>query len=163
MPCLVRLSSPCTWSAACRCSDRRCERYRSSIYSMSLPSWSSHSLRRRYRRDVGSCRRNALLQAGRGFPGESRIRVQAFDKGPSASKPLTARVLRDGEAIDVDPKEIVKGDIVQVMPGEMIPIDGIIRSGASDIDTSSMTGESVPVHAVQETRSTEALLPSTDS
>ena len=66
-----------------------------------------------------------------------------------ASKPLTARVLRDGEAIDVDPKEIVKGDIVQVMPGEMIPIDGIIRSGASDIDTSSMTGESVPVHAVQ--------------
>ncbi len=66
-----------------------------------------------------------------------------------ASKPLSARVLKDGDATEVDPKEIVKGDIVQVMPGEMIPIDGIIRSGASDIDSSSMTGESVPVHAVQ--------------
>ena len=66
-----------------------------------------------------------------------------------ASKPLSARVLKDGEAIEVDPKEIVRGDIIQVMPGEMIPIDGIIRSGASDIDSSSMTGESVPVHAVQ--------------
>lgn len=64
-----------------------------------------------------------------------------------ASKPLSARLLKDGEAVEVDPKEIVKGDIVQVMPGEMIPIDGIIRSGASDIDSSSMTGESIPVHA----------------
>jgi Cd2+/Zn2+-exporting ATPase len=66
-----------------------------------------------------------------------------------ATKPLSARVIKDGEPIDVDPKEIVKGDIIQVMPGEMIPIDGIIRSGASDIDSSSMTGESVPVHAIQ--------------
>jgi len=66
-----------------------------------------------------------------------------------ATKPLSARVIKDGELIDVDPKEIVKGDIIQVMPGEMIPIDGIIRSGASDIDSSSMTGESIPVHAIQ--------------
>ena len=66
-----------------------------------------------------------------------------------ATKPLSARVIKDGEPIDVDPKEIVRGDIIQVMPGEMIPIDGIIRSGASDIDSSSMTGESVPVHAIQ--------------
>lgn len=66
-----------------------------------------------------------------------------------ATKPLSARVIKNGELIESDPKDIVKGDIIQVMPGEMIPIDGIIRSGASDIDSSSMTGESVPVHAIQ--------------
>ena len=66
-----------------------------------------------------------------------------------ATKPLSARVIKDGALIVVDPKEIVKGDIIQVLPGEMIPIDGIIRSGASDIDSSSMTGESIPVHAIQ--------------
>ena len=66
-----------------------------------------------------------------------------------ATKPLSARVIKDGVLVDVDPKEIVKGDIIQVLPGEMIPIDGIIRSGASDIDSSSMTGESMPVHVVQ--------------
>lgn len=66
-----------------------------------------------------------------------------------ATKPLSARVIKNGELIEADPKDIVKGDIIQVMPGEMIPIDGIIRSGASDIDSSSMTGESVPVHAIQ--------------
>ena len=66
-----------------------------------------------------------------------------------ATKPLSARVIKDGALIVVDPKEIVKGDIIQVLPGEMIPIDGIIRSGASDIDSSSMTGESIPVHVIQ--------------
>ncbi len=66
-----------------------------------------------------------------------------------ATKPLSARVIKDGALIVVDPTEIVKGDIIQVLPGEMIPIDGIIRSGASDIDSSSMTGESIPVHAIQ--------------
>ncbi len=64
-----------------------------------------------------------------------------------AAKPLSARVLRNGEETEIDPKEIIRGDIVRVKPGEMIPIDGIIRSGASDIDSSPMTGESIPRHA----------------
>ena len=64
-----------------------------------------------------------------------------------ATKPLSARVLREGDWVSEDPKNIVKGDLVMVMPGEVIPIDGIVRSGASDIDKSPITGESIPAHS----------------
>ncbi len=58
--------------------------------------------------------------------------------------PEVAFVEREGEFCEVFPEEIVIGDTILVKPGERIPVDGVVTKGESDIDTSSMTGESVP-------------------
>jgi Cd2+/Zn2+-exporting ATPase len=60
-------------------------------------------------------------------------------------KPQSARVARDGGTFELRPEEVRKGDIVIVRPGEKIPIDGVVLEGSSRIDTSSLTGESLPV------------------
>ena len=67
-------------------------------------------------------------------------------------RPQTARVQRDGLEIEVPVGAVAQGDVVIVRPGERIPVDGIVRSGDSEIDESLITGESVPV--AKETGST---------
>ncbi|KKP46806.1 MAG: Copper-translocating P-type ATPase [Candidatus Woesebacteria bacterium GW2011_GWB1_33_38] len=57
----------------------------------------------------------------------------------------TARVVRNGETIDIPVEEVVKDDIIVVRPGEKIPVDGVITKGSSAIDESMITGESLPV------------------
>ncbi|HEX7057277.1 MAG TPA: cation-translocating P-type ATPase [Bacilli bacterium] len=59
--------------------------------------------------------------------------------------PLTASVLRDGEEFRIAPEEVMKGDIVLVRPGEKIPVDGKVISGASSVNQAAITGESIPV------------------
>ncbi|WP_339290076.1 heavy metal translocating P-type ATPase [Paenibacillus sp. FSL W8-0187] len=64
-------------------------------------------------------------------------------------RPDYANVLRNGELVQVDPEEVQVNEIVVVKPGERIPLDGVVTDGFSAIDTSALTGESVPreVHA----------------
>jgi len=57
----------------------------------------------------------------------------------------TARVIRDGITKDVAIDEVVKGDVVIVRPGEKVPVDGVVVRGASALDESMVTGESIPV------------------
>jgi len=57
----------------------------------------------------------------------------------------TARVVRDGEEIDVAIGAVVKGDLVRVRPGEQIAVDGVVEQGQTNIDESMLTGEPVPV------------------
>lgn len=59
-------------------------------------------------------------------------------------KPEYANVIRDGQAIKVDPEDVLVGEMVLIRPGEKVPLDGIIKKGLSEIDTSNITGESVP-------------------
>ncbi len=60
-------------------------------------------------------------------------------------QPDTARVLRGGEDVEVPIEAVKPGEQVRVRPGESIPVDGVIRNGASGIDESIVTGESMPV------------------
>ncbi len=57
----------------------------------------------------------------------------------------TARVVRDGERVDIPIEELRAGDVVEVRPGEKVPVDGIVKSGQSTVDESMLTGESIPV------------------
>jgi Cu+-exporting ATPase len=57
----------------------------------------------------------------------------------------TARVLRDGQEIDIPVEEVLVGDVVIVRPGEKIPVDGVVVAGQSAVDESMITGESLPV------------------
>lgn len=57
----------------------------------------------------------------------------------------TARVNRGGKEIEVPVEEVVSGDILFVRAGEKIPVDGVITEGASSVDESMLTGESMPV------------------
>ncbi|WP_353096025.1 heavy metal translocating P-type ATPase [Tissierella praeacuta] len=59
-------------------------------------------------------------------------------------RPDYANVLRNGELIQVDPEEVVIGDTIVVIPGERIPLDGVVTDGRSALDTSALTGESIP-------------------
>ncbi|WP_435107089.1 heavy metal translocating P-type ATPase [Nocardiopsis synnemataformans] len=61
--------------------------------------------------------------------------------------PDQARVLRDGVERTVDPAELVVGDTLVVRPGERLATDGVLASGHTSLDTSAITGESVPVEA----------------
>ncbi len=61
-----------------------------------------------------------------------------------------AAVKRDGKIQSVPPENVAVGEIVVVRPGEKIPLDGIVRSGAAFLDTRALTGESVPRRACPE-------------
>ncbi len=55
-----------------------------------------------------------------------------------------ANLVKDDKIIQVPPEEIRKGDIILVKPGERVPLDGIVIEGRTSVDTSALTGESVP-------------------
>lgn len=59
-------------------------------------------------------------------------------------RPDYANLEKDGKIEQVDPEEVKTGDLIVIKPGERIPLDGVVVSGTSSVDTSALTGESVP-------------------
>lgn len=62
-------------------------------------------------------------------------------------RPAYANVEKDGKLIQVDPEDVMIGDIIVVKPGERVPLDGMIVKGISALDTSALTWESMPREA----------------
>jgi heavy metal translocating P-type ATPase len=60
-------------------------------------------------------------------------------------KPMTARIVRGGEEIMVNTDEVKAGDVLRVLAGETIPVDGVITEGRTSVNQAVMTGESLPV------------------
>ena len=60
-------------------------------------------------------------------------------------KPEYANVIRDNKSQKVEPDEVQIGEIIEIKPGERVPLDAIIIKGETTLDTSALTGESVPV------------------
>ncbi len=59
-------------------------------------------------------------------------------------RPDYANVVRGEEVVTVDPDEVAVGDVIEVKPGERIPLDGIVLTGTTSLDTVALTGESLP-------------------
>ncbi len=62
-------------------------------------------------------------------------------------RPDFAIVLENGEEVEKDPEDVQAGDILLIRPGERVPLDGTILEGSASLDTSKITGESLPVEA----------------
>jgi Cu2+-exporting ATPase len=78
---------------------------------------------------------------------EMRARAGASDamKALLDLTPPKATVVRNGEPVEIPTAEVVIDDIVLIKPGDKVPVDGVIVDGASSVDESMITGESVPV------------------
>ncbi|MEA2564710.1 MAG: P-type Cu+ transporter [Acidobacteriota bacterium] len=87
----------------------------------------------------------ALILAGNALEARAKSRTSAALRGLIALQPKTARVLRGTEEIDIPIEEVRSGDAIAVRPGERVPVDGEVLSGASAVDESMLTGESMPV------------------
>ena len=59
-------------------------------------------------------------------------------------RPDYANVERDGQLVQADPEDVAVGDVIVIKPGERIPLDGVVLEGSSTINTSALTGESLP-------------------
>ena len=64
-------------------------------------------------------------------------------------RPDYANIEEDGEVVQVDPDEVEVGSLIIVRPGEKIPLDGIVEEGSSSLNTSALTGESLPMDVTE--------------
>jgi Cu+-exporting ATPase len=86
-----------------------------------------------------------LVLLGKLLEARARGRTSEAIKGLIGLQPRTARIVRDGIELEVPTREVLRGDVVIVRPGERVPVDGDVIEGTSTIDESMLTGESIPV------------------
>ena len=86
-----------------------------------------------------------LILLGRYFETRAKGKTSEAVKKLIGLQPKTARVIRDGEEVDVPLEAVMTGERVVVRPGEKVPVDGAVEEGTSSIDESMMTGEPIPV------------------
>ena len=87
----------------------------------------------------------ALVLLGRWLEARAKRQTSEAIRLLGQVRPATARVLRDGAEAQVPVDDVLLGERVVVLPGERIPVDGVIRDGATSVDESMLTGESLPV------------------
>lgn len=86
----------------------------------------------------------ALITVGKTLESISKGKTTDALKSLMKLAPKKANIERNGEIVEVDIAEVQVGDIFVVKPAEAIPVDGIVLSGNSAVDESSLTGESIP-------------------
>ena len=86
-----------------------------------------------------------LVLLGKWLEGRAKRQTTEAIRALNALRPETARVRRNGQDEDVSVERVVVGDLVVVRPGERVPVDGQVVDGASQVDESLITGESLPV------------------
>lgn len=87
-----------------------------------------------------------FVSIGKYFEAKATQKTTASIAGLMALTPETAFVMKNGEPVEVATETLAEDDIVMVKPGQSIPADGVIVEGYSNVDESSLTGESVPVY-----------------
>ena len=86
-----------------------------------------------------------LILLGRLLEARAKGRTSEAIKRLAGLQAKTARVRRNGQVVDLPIDDVVSGDIVEVRPGERLPVDGEVTEGTSYVDESMITGEPIPV------------------
>src|SRR5688500_12765788 len=86
-----------------------------------------------------------LILFGRWLEARAKGQAAGTVKALLKLRPDTARVLREGGEREIPVDQVVVGDLVRVRPGDRVPVDGVLIDGASAVDESMLTGESLPV------------------
>ena len=86
-----------------------------------------------------------LILLGRFLEARARVHTSDAIRRLIGLAPRTARVVRVGPELDVPIAEVRVGDLVRVRPGESLAVDGVVVDGASGVDESMITGESIPI------------------
>ena len=86
-----------------------------------------------------------LIVLGKFLEARAKARTSEAIRTLLGLQAKTARIVRDGQEIDIPIEEVEVGDIVIVRPGEKFPVDGVVIEGKSSVDESMLTGESLPV------------------
>lgn len=87
----------------------------------------------------------ALVLTGNALEARAKSRTSLALRALASLLPKTARIVRAQVNLEVPVEEVQAGDVVLVRPGERIPVDGEVLSGAGSVDESMLTGESLPV------------------
>lgn len=85
-----------------------------------------------------------LILMGRYLEARAKGRASRAIKDLMGLRPKTARIVRNGQEVEISTEEVMPGDVVAIKPGEKLPVDGVIVDGHSTVDESMLTGESMP-------------------
>ncbi|WP_257296788.1 heavy metal translocating P-type ATPase [Endozoicomonas sp. YOMI1] len=108
-----------------------------------FPEWLPNSARHVY--FEASAMIIGLINLGHALELRARSKTSEAVKRLLGLQARTARVIRDGKALDIPVQQVRKGDTLRVRPGEKIPVDGNIVDGKSFVDESMLTGEPIPI------------------
>jgi Cu+-exporting ATPase len=86
-----------------------------------------------------------LILLGRYLEARAKGRTSDAIRKLIGLQPTTARILRNGVAMEVPVGDVQRADVIDIRPGERLPVDGTVEGGASYVDESMVTGEPVPV------------------
>ncbi|MGR9051095.1 MAG: heavy metal translocating P-type ATPase [Gammaproteobacteria bacterium] len=135
MDTLIALGTGSAWFYSCVVID----------YSNVLPSLAKHAY---FEASVVIL---AFINLGSGLETLARGRTSSAIRQLIGLQPRTARVVRDGQELDIPIEQVGLGEILRVRPGEKIPVDGIVTEGHSTVDESMLTGEPIPVEKIEGT------------
>lgn len=91
----------------------------------------------------------ALILLGRYLEARAKGRTSAAIQRLAGLQANTARVQREGAFVEVAIEQVQQGDVIEVRPGERVPVDGVVLTGRSFIDEAMISGEPVPVEKAQ--------------
>ncbi|MBA4386008.1 MAG: copper-translocating P-type ATPase, partial [Anaerolinea sp.] len=86
-----------------------------------------------------------LIKLGKLLEVRAKGRTSEAIKKLMGLRAKSARIIRDGQEMEVPIEDVLVGDVIIVRPGEKIPVDGVVVEGRSSVDESMLTGESMPV------------------
>ena len=90
-----------------------------------------------------------LYQVGETFQSYAIIKSKKSVTDLMNIRPDYANIEKDGSLMKISPEKVKVGDLIIVQPGEKIPLDGIVEKGSSTLDTSALTGESLPQEVIK--------------